>query len=200
MAEPGGEQPRPEDDLPGSSQRPPNEDPDRPKDMWDCHICLDTAQHAVVTLCGHLFCWNCLSQWLETRPNQVCPVCKSVVQASNVIPIYGRGGDQSDPRQQTPPRPRGQRQEPTHRHQGLFGDFGGGGGGGGVHFSLGIGVFPFGIFAQMMRGGGGGGGEAQAGEAGSHAPPGSQNAEVEQMLSNGFSIIAVLAIAWLLFF
>ena len=71
-----------------------------------CNICLDTARDAVVSMCGHLFCWPCLhqvlntstfvlflepstltqlyshcvkhsTQWLETRPNrQICPVCK----------------------------------------------------------------------------------------------------------------------------
>nr|ABB97510.1 BSK65-TEST1 [Homo sapiens] len=45
---------------------------------FECNICLDTAKDAVISLCGHLFCWPCLHQWLETRPNrQVCPVCKA---------------------------------------------------------------------------------------------------------------------------
>ena len=44
---------------------------------FECNICLDTARDAVVSMCGHLFCWPCLHQWLETRPNrQICPVCK----------------------------------------------------------------------------------------------------------------------------
>merc|ERR1719213_1510726 len=35
-------------------------------------------EDAEVSMCGHLFCWPCLHQWLETRPNrQICPVCKA---------------------------------------------------------------------------------------------------------------------------
>ena len=45
---------------------------------FECNICLDTASDAVISMCGHLFCWPCLHQWLETRPQrQICPVCKA---------------------------------------------------------------------------------------------------------------------------
>nr|XP_040054132.1 E3 ubiquitin-protein ligase RNF185 isoform X1 [Gasterosteus aculeatus aculeatus] len=78
---------------------------------FECNICLDTAKDAVISLCGHLFCWPCLHQWLETRPNrQVCPVCKAGISRDKVIPLYGRGSTgQQDPRERTPPRPQGQR-------------------------------------------------------------------------------------------
>ncbi|XP_059839225.1 E3 ubiquitin-protein ligase RNF185 isoform X1 [Hypanus sabinus] len=66
---------------------------------FECNICLDTAKDAVISLCGHLFCWPCLHQWLETRPNrQVCPVCKAGISRDKVIPLYGRGSTgQQDP-------------------------------------------------------------------------------------------------------
>ncbi|PNJ49228.1 RNF185 isoform 5 [Pongo abelii] len=84
---------------------------------FECNICLDTAKDAVISLCGHLFCWPCLHQWLETRPNrQVCPVCKAGISRDKVIPLYGRGSTgQQDPREKTPPRPQGQRPEPENR-------------------------------------------------------------------------------------
>ncbi|XP_037794111.1 E3 ubiquitin-protein ligase RNF185-like [Penaeus monodon] len=70
---------------------------------FECNICLDTAKDAVISMCGHLFCWPCLHQWLETRPNnQTCPVCKAAISREKVIPLYGRGsGNQQDP---SPPR------------------------------------------------------------------------------------------------
>ncbi|CAL2037912.1 unnamed protein product [Caenorhabditis brenneri] len=116
---------------------------------FECNICLDAAKDAVVSLCGHLFCWPCLSQWLDTRPNnQVCPVCKSAIDGSKVVPIYGRGGDSADPRSKVPPRPKGTRTEPPQQTFGGFnwGAFNGGGdgqggmGGTNVHFSFGIGT------------------------------------------------------------
>lgn len=68
--------------------------------MFECNICLDTAKEAVVSLCGHLFCWPCLHQWLETRPTrQLCPVCKAAISKEKVVPLYGRGSTkEEDPR------------------------------------------------------------------------------------------------------
>ena len=60
--------------------------------MFECNICLDVARDAVISMCGHLFCWPCLHQWLETRPNRkICPVCKAGISKEKVIPLYGRG-------------------------------------------------------------------------------------------------------------
>ena len=51
---------------------------------------------------------------MESRPNNpTCPVCKSVIQKDKLIPLYGRGSsDTKDPRDEVPPRPAGQREEP----------------------------------------------------------------------------------------
>lgn len=86
-----------------------NDEQEEKKDdsMFECNICLDSAKDAVVSLCGHLFCWPCLHQWLETRPTrQLCPVCKAAISKEKVVPLYGRGsGKQEDPRtKQVPPR------------------------------------------------------------------------------------------------
>ncbi|KAF1760692.1 hypothetical protein GCK72_008941 [Caenorhabditis remanei] len=194
---------------------------------FECNICLDAAKDAVVSLCGHLFCWPCLSQWLDTRPNnQVCPVCKSAIDGSKVVPIYGRGGDSSDPREKIPPRPKGQRTEPPPQsfggfNWGAFNDGGmmGGGGGHNVHFSFGIGIFPLSFVASLFGGLGagngqnnqaGGGGDGAAGHEHSHgqanrgahgdpAQSGSRMAQEEEYLSNIFKYIGIFMLVWLLF-
>jgi len=53
---------------------------------------------------------------MESRPNNpTCPVCKSVIQKEKLIPLYGRGSsDKKDPRDNVPPRPPGQREEPQN--------------------------------------------------------------------------------------
>jgi len=154
---------------------------------YECNICLDIARDAVVSYCGHLFCWPCLYQWLETRPNrQVCPVCKAGISKDKVTPIYGRGNTkQDDPREKLPPRPQGQRSEPES--SGPFPGFGFGDGG--FHMSFGIGAFPFGIFASTFNLGDG---RPQAAAAGTP-----QYAE-EQLLSKVFLWVAILFIFWLL--
>ena len=80
---------------------------------FDCHICMDVAQDPVVTCCGHLFCWPCLSRWLDNRATTPCPVCKHHLHP--IVPLYGRGkpyspynilGDQCPPRPRPPLLPR----------------------------------------------------------------------------------------------
>ncbi|KAF9346739.1 hypothetical protein BGX26_001750 [Mortierella sp. AD094] len=84
-----------------------------PNAEFSCNICFDTSVSPVLTLCGHLFCWSCLHQWLDAqRQNPTCPVCKAGCEQDKVIPIYGRGREQVDPRSTTPKRPAGQRPEP----------------------------------------------------------------------------------------
>lgn len=82
-----------------SSSTSPDDDK-KDESIFECNICLDTAKDAVVSMCGHLFCWPCLHQWLETRPSrQLCPVCKAAISKEKVIPLYGRGStNQEDPR------------------------------------------------------------------------------------------------------
>ncbi|XP_029369493.1 E3 ubiquitin-protein ligase RNF5 isoform X2 [Echeneis naucrates] len=123
-------------------------DRDRDRATFECNICLDTARDAVISMCGHLFCWPCLHQWLETRPSrQQCPVCKAGISREKVIPLYGRGSaSQEDPRLKTPPRPQGQRTEPESRG-GMFQGFGDTG----FHMSFGIGAFPFGFFTTVFN-------------------------------------------------
>ncbi|KAE8889505.1 hypothetical protein PF005_g9794 [Phytophthora fragariae] len=87
---------------------------DSGKPCFECNVCLDTVSSPVVTLCGHLYCWPCLYQWM--RNHSECPVCKAGISEENVIPVYARGAEAVDPRTQQqmsdngiPHRPRGQR-------------------------------------------------------------------------------------------
>ncbi|XP_076892932.1 uncharacterized protein LOC143544814 [Bidens hawaiensis] len=86
---------------------------------FDCSICLDLAQDPIVTLCGHLFCWPCIYQWLNYHSHSnECPLCKAFIQEEQLIPLYGRGTSSSASRSKSlhgdniPNRPTGQRPEP----------------------------------------------------------------------------------------
>ncbi|KAF6720599.1 E3 ubiquitin-protein ligase RNF5 [Oryzias melastigma] len=152
---------------------------ERDRATFECNICLDTARDAVISMCGHLFCWPCLHQWLETQPSrQQCPVCKAGISREKVIPLYGRGSSsQEDPRLKTPPRPQGQRTEPESRggvrprfptlfperlpafqkfpsfdsRFRLCAQMFQGFGDTGFHMSFGIGAFPFGFFTTVFN-------------------------------------------------
>ncbi|CAL5200411.1 unnamed protein product [Lathyrus oleraceus] len=87
---------------------------------FDCNICLECVQDPVVTLCGHLYCWPCIYKWLnfhgQAQENQKekpqCPVCKTEISKSSLVPLYGRGqtpspskGNAQQLRSVIPPRP-----------------------------------------------------------------------------------------------
>jgi E3 ubiquitin-protein ligase RNF5 len=82
---------------------------------FDCNICLDFAADPVVTLCGHLYCWPCIYEWLRLDGEHVgastgrpCPVCKGPLTLDSLVPLYGRGGSRSDkplPHPAIPSRP-----------------------------------------------------------------------------------------------
>ncbi|XP_032426428.1 E3 ubiquitin-protein ligase RNF185 [Xiphophorus hellerii] len=176
-----------ETSSPGGSSSSTAADGGNQDSTFECNICLDTAKDAVISLCGHLFCWPCLHQWLETRPNrQVCPVCKAGISREKVIPLYGRGSTgQQDPRERTPPRPQGQRPEPENR--GGFQGFGFGDGG--FQMSFGIGAFPFGIFATAFN--------INDGRP-PPAAPGTPLYIDEHFLSRLFLFVALVMMFWLL--
>ncbi|XP_055808293.1 uncharacterized protein LOC129876835 [Solanum dulcamara] len=66
---------------------------------FECNICFEIAQDPIVTLCGHLYCWPCLCEWLQVHSHShECPVCKALIEDQKLVPIYGRGKARSDPR------------------------------------------------------------------------------------------------------
>ncbi|XP_057473125.1 E3 ubiquitin-protein ligase RMA3-like [Actinidia eriantha] len=70
---------------------------------FECNICLDSAKDPVITLCGHLYCWPCIYKWLHVQSSSIesdeqpkCPVCKTNISQSLLVPLYGRGQSESD--------------------------------------------------------------------------------------------------------
>ena len=58
--------------------------------FYDCKICLIQSVEPIVTKCGHLFCWECIYQWAESKQSEKvsCPVCIGEVDIKSVIPLY----------------------------------------------------------------------------------------------------------------
>ncbi|SOV21777.1 E3 ubiquitin-protein ligase RNF5, putative [Plasmodium sp. DRC-Itaito] len=106
------------------------------RNTFECNICFDDVRDPVVTKCGHLFCWLCLSAWI--KKNNDCPVCKAEVSKENVIPLYGRGKNSSDHKYAQPeePRPTPKRKEGVRRSSTYSNNLG-------LRASFGVWVNPF---------------------------------------------------------
>jgi peroxin-10 len=50
-----------------------------------CSLCLDIRKNSSTTPCGHLFCWECIMDWLQTK--EECPICRTQVTCSRIVPL-----------------------------------------------------------------------------------------------------------------
>jgi peroxin-10 len=65
-----------------SSSSPPKADPSGTA----CAICQQVRTHpACPTLCGHVFCWKCLQQWVSSKGE--CPLCRTICRPQDILAL-----------------------------------------------------------------------------------------------------------------
>lgn len=48
-----------------------------------CPLCLEICRSISATPCGHLFCWECVAEWVSERVE--CPVCRASVEPQQLV-------------------------------------------------------------------------------------------------------------------
>lgn len=56
-----------------------------PAQSRTCNLCLEPIKSPVTTLCGHIFCWSCATEWCRERPE--CPLCRQKCLEQQLLPL-----------------------------------------------------------------------------------------------------------------
>lgn len=63
----------------------PNHLPYLPDNSRTCMLCLSPMTNPSAASCGHLFCWDCIVDWVREHPE--CPLCRQQCLEQNLLPL-----------------------------------------------------------------------------------------------------------------
>ena len=63
-----------------------------------CSICMSDIRAPTATVCGHIFCWECITEWTSEDGNP-CPTCRTTSLPQDLLPLvqYAPSGGEWKP-------------------------------------------------------------------------------------------------------
>lgn len=74
-----------EEKLPNVDLLDPAQLPYLPSTARSCMLCLSDMVNPSAANCGHMFCWDCIVDWVRQQPE--CPLCRQTCMEQNLLPL-----------------------------------------------------------------------------------------------------------------